>query len=442
MTYARRAIYEFAAAVQRTPFRKELAAAHQRQYWSSAQIEQWQLTHLNELIHHAAQHVPAHAHLTGLQIRAITDIQALPFLTKDRLRHDLGNLTAQKSLRSSVRKITGGSTGAPVTLAKSRRGMSFELAATWRGMSWAGIRPGDVQARFWGVPHTRSARLKALLVDAAASRIRCSAFSFTNEDLDRYHRLLQKRKPAYCYGYVSMLREYAKHILDRGYAPPPSLRAVITTAEPLSPSDRTLLRAAFAVPVYDEYGCGEVGTIAHECSEGSLHINTDNVIVEILRDDGTLCAPGEEGNIVVTDLHNFATPLIRYALADSATFAKGECKCQIMLPALRTVQGRSYDVLINRRGERFHGEFFLYIFEDMKRSGVSINAFRITQRGECNIELEIAGTQAEVAKYIGKTFSDKMKQRFDEQVNVTTMLVDEIAREQSGKRRLIRRMSG
>ncbi|MCK8516789.1 hypothetical protein M0534_10720 [Methylonatrum kenyense] len=317
--------------------------------------------------------------------------------------------------------------------------MSVELAVAWRGMGWAGVSPGDRQVRFWGLPHRRVARIKARLTDFVASRIRCSAFSFTDKDLARYHAQLSRFRPIYAYGYVSMLREFSEYMVSRGLSAPDSLKAVVATAEPLTDFDRREIESAFGVRVYNEYGCGEVGTIAHECEHGSLHINADSLIVETLRSDGSPCKTGESGQIVVTDLHNFAMPVIRYALEDYATCTISKCRCGINLPILESIQGREYDVLINKFGQRFHGEFFLYIFEDLKNSGVPVSGVRVTQTSPDKVDLEIVSSNSESVDRVGDVFRKKLRQSFSDTVQVDVSEVKHIEREASGKMRVIRR---
>jgi phenylacetate-CoA ligase len=68
------------------------------------------------------------------------------------------------------------------------------------------------------------------------------------------------------------------------------------------------------------------------------------VLVEILNDDGQPCAPGEVGRVVVTDLHNFATPLVRYEIGDYAEAGEA-CRCGRGLPTLRRIVGRRRGML-------------------------------------------------------------------------------------------------
>ena len=83
-----------------------------------------------------------------------------------------------------------------------------------------------------------------------------------------------------------------------------------------------------------------------------MHVQAENVLVEILLEDGSACAPGEVGRVVVTDLHNFAMPLIRYAIGDYAE-AGGACPCGRGLPVIRRIAGRASNMAIDAQGRRY-----------------------------------------------------------------------------------------
>ncbi len=102
----------------------------------------------------------------------------------------------------------------------------------------------------------------------------------------------------------------------------------------------------------DCYSSQEIGYLTLECPDAPLHhIMSEAVIVELLRDDGTPCGEGELGRVVVTDLHNFATPMIRYAIGDYAE-AGPPCPCGRGLPTLKRIVGRERNLLRLADGRR------------------------------------------------------------------------------------------
>lgn len=352
-------------------------------------IDEIQLEKLNKLISHARKTVPYYKALPDKPLKSIDELQNVPFLDKEYLRKCPDDLCSTiKGLKPRF-KTTGGSTGAAVTLRKDAEGMAQELAATWRGYAWAGIDIGDKQARFWGIPHSRKEQLRAKLVDFVTNRKRLSAFSFSEKEFSFYIEELEKFKPKYFYGYVSMIRQFAEYIKKEKVEHKIRPVAIITTAEVLTELDRTVIEEVFHCKVFNEYGCGEIGTIAHECKHGSLHLNSENVIVEAVDSDSLPVGYGVTGELVVTDLVNYSMPLIRYRIKDFGVLSSEVCSCGLSLPVLKGVYGREYDYLINSRGDKYHGEFFLYLVEDLAKDNINIDGVQFIQSQNLSITIKL-----------------------------------------------------
>jgi phenylacetate-CoA ligase len=409
------------------------------QYESQSNIEKLQLRRLIKLSSYAKENIPYYRNILKKDISSFSDLQETPFLEKDALRIDAGNLIPVKPSGRVRSKTTGGSTGAAVTIYKNNYAMAEELAATWRGYSWAGVEIGDLQARFWGVPFDKKSRLRAKLVDWVTNRIRLSAFSFSDNDIANYVVLLNKKKPVYFYGYVSMIKQLADY-LDKNNIPLNfKLQAVITTSEVLSVSDRIFFEHVFKCKVFNEYGCGEIGTIAHECEHGKMHITAENMIIEIVDANGHMVEPGVSGEIVVTDLTNYSMPLIRYKMRDFGVIDREPCQCGRGLPVLKEIHGREYDLLINSKGEKFHGEFFLYMIEDAKKLNMPVRGYQIEQVSLNKMIVNVVAD--DLVFYKVKDFlEDKIKLNFDSSIEIEFNQVSFISREASGKLRVIKRL--
>lgn len=133
----------------------------------------------------------------------------------------------------------------------------------------------------------------------------------------------------------------------------PSVRRWRTVGETVTDSFRERLAEAGSAPVVDCYSTEEFGYVALQCPDvpENYHIMAETLIVEIIDDDGQPAGIGENGRVVVTDLHNFAMPLIRYATGDHAT-AGGPCACGRGLPTLRRVLGRTRNMIVKPDGTR------------------------------------------------------------------------------------------
>jgi phenylacetate-CoA ligase len=132
----------------------------------------------------------------------------------------------------------------------------------------------------------------------------------------------------------------------------PALKAVRTVGEMVSEHLRERTREVLGLEIADAYTCQEAGYVALQCPESGLyHLMADTLIVEVLRDDGSACADGEIGRVVMTDLHNHATPVVRYALGDHAE-ASAPCPCGRGLPTVRRIVGRSRNLILLPTGDR------------------------------------------------------------------------------------------
>ncbi len=418
---------------------KYLSEYERFQHLPTQDILSYQLLHLNRLLSHAYSKSSYYKESFDSQgvniseIQTLDDLSKLPFLSKSDLSSRLCDITTvNKSFFTSV-KTTGGSTGQAVTLLKDSDALARERAATWRCYRWAGVGIGDSQARFWGTPLNTGQQLKYKLIDFVANRKIFSAFDINNERLELFYNQLVEFKPAYLYGYVSIIEIFSKFIRSNNYELPSSVKCVITTSEVLSEKTRNLIERSLKTRVFNEYGCGEVGSIAHECEQGNMHVMEDNLIFEIMADS----KDSSDGEIVVTDLFNYATPLIRYRLGDYASLGLKTCSCGRSLKTIGSIHGRAYDCIYTEGGKSFHPEIVMYIFEGIKDRMGGIEQFQVVQKKIDHLSVRVvkgAGYGVMVENYI----VDEVRSRLHPDMKVLFEYVDEIKRESSGKLRLVK----
>ena len=416
----------------------------QTQFLPPSDLQRLQSSKLQQILASAKRSVPyygkALADMPDAGISTLEELHELPFTTKADLKRSHEAMMSRERFCLLTKKTNGGSTGEPVTILKTREAMAWELAATWRGYSWAGIDIGGRQGRFWGVPFGKKDRARANLIDFIANRKRCSAFSFSEDDLQAYTAVLERFRPTYFYGYVSMIEEYAKFFKHHGIIPPFKLKCVITTSEVLTASHRGIIEDVFATKVFNEYGSGELGSVAHECEEGSLHVSAENMIVEVI-DGNRPCNAREVGELVVTELNNYVAPLIRYRTGDFASLSEEPCKCGKTLPVIENLFGRAYDMIRNSEGKLFHGEFIMYIFEEAQRKNLGIRSFQVKQEDVRSFEIKIVPEDhyGQSTEYF---ITHRIRAQFDPNVRVRFERVRQIERAASGKMRLIIGMEG
>jgi phenylacetate-CoA ligase len=432
-------IYFPAVLVQGQKVPLHLRSLNKTQWAPPDRLEAIQNKKLQALLAYAKSAIPYYQEsLRGVAIESrfsLERLATLPFVKKAELQANQKCFVQTRGAARLTRKTTGGSTGQAVTIWKTAEAIAQEHAANWRGFDWAGISIGDRQARFWGVAFRKKDRLKARIADFIANRKRCSAFSFAEREMLIYTRRLNRFKPRYFYGYVSMLTAYADYLRSSGDRLGFDLQAVIPTSEVLTSYHRQLFQDSFGARVFNEYGCGELGTIAHECEKGSMHVNAENLIIEILKGDRP-CGPHEIGEIVATDLNNTGMPLVRYRLGDFGSLSSAPCPCGRTLPIIENIAGRAYDLVYNRDGRMFHGEFFMYIFEEVKRENLGIGSFQVVQKDFEHFIVKVvptSGYRAETERLI----SERIRQGYGSYAQISFVPVSEIGREPSGKMRLI-----
>lgn len=406
---------------------------------SREEIEAHQLKYLRGLLKQAENNSSYYKDLfkragfNSSELSAISQLEQLPYLTKDLLVNNRSKLETVHDGLFVTKKTTGGSTGQAVTLLKNPDALARERAATARSYEWAGVKLGDSQARFWGVPLHQNNKLKSKIVDFIANRRRYSAFAVDNETMQEYYCSILDFRPKYLYGYASFIKDFSLFIRNSELKLPSSVKAIITTSEVLTQDMRSIIEQVFKLRVYNEYGCGEVGSIAHECEAGSMHVMEDNLIVEIDSNGNS----GGVGEIVVTDLFNYATPLIRYRIGDYATLNKEKCVCGRELISFENVHGRAYDCIISPDGKAFHPELVMYIFEDVKDRFGGIKQFQVIQKRPEKILIRLVLSDSfthEMENLIKKQLIEKLEFAMD----IDFEFVDRIDREPSGKIRLVK----
>ncbi|MBK7947573.1 MAG: hypothetical protein IPK00_02245 [Deltaproteobacteria bacterium] len=261
---ARNLVYRPATFLRGEPVFQILDRYERSQWLSADEIQSAQEAGVRDILRYATSHSAFYrerARQSGLELDRLeaADILRIP------IDEGAAGVRCGRDIRSSPAghlqlEDDGGSTGVPVRIRKTRYATAAEQAASWRSYAWYGIRPGDRQARFWGTPLTGKTRARARAIDWVLNRDRFSAFAFSGDDLRRYYQRLLVSKPDWVYGYVSMLVEFSRFALsERLDLPRLGIRSVVTTSEALTEPDRKIIEEGFAAPVFNEYGCGEVG---------------------------------------------------------------------------------------------------------------------------------------------------------------------------------------
>lgn len=390
---------------------RELA---RNQFDSPAALAARQAERLNAVVRHAAVASPFHrlrldaAGIDPGGVRSISDLRALPLLTKADVRGHLEEILATTCRRRDlVPAKTGGSTGTPLQVYCDRRGIELRQGAALLADTWSGWRLGQPIAAVWGNP-PRIRTLRNRLRRALKDRIlyldtMCLNEAAVREFVAGWRRL----RPGLLYGHAHSLYLLAGMLDEMGEVLRP--RGVVATSMMLMQPEREVIERVFALPVTDRYGCEEVSLIACECEQhAGLHINAEHVAIEVLRDDGTSCAPGEEGRIVVTEFINLGMPMLRYEVGDRGVLADQLCSCGRPYPLLRTVTGRTADFLVAADGSRVAG---ISLIEITLTRYPGIAQLQVVQEEVGRIDLNVvraAGWDESVADALVREFRESL----------------------------------
>ena len=364
-------------------------------------------------------------------------LSALPVLTKSDIqnhRDELLCLTATPG--SYYRNQTGGSTGHPLVFCQSWEYEAWGLADIWRNFMMCGFRPGERKVFLWGSDYDSRAHrgwknrvVQDLLRE---NTVWINTFELTEERLAEAARTVERFRPRLIVAYVSSATLLASYIREHGIKIRP--RAIQTSAEVLSGAQRRLLEEVFACPVFDRYGCREVGNIAHECeAHEGLHLLEENNYTEFLDDAGLPVSPGETGTITVTNLNNSVMPLIRYQPGDLGRPAAGLCSCGRGLARMEVVDGRTADVIRSPSGKLLHGEFFTHLF--YKLAGV--RQFQVVQTSLERVEIRIVPMRGFDKEHACRFLSEAIREHGDPAFQVTVTLYERIPSSASGKYRFV-----
>lgn len=367
------------------------------------------------------------------QLVSIEQLQQLPLTGKPEIRANQERLKADDAVGLS-RFNTGGSSGEPLIFYIGSKRVSHDVAAKWRATRWWGVDIGDPEIVVWGSPIELGAQDRVRQIRDTVFRTQLlSAFEMSENKLDEFIATIYQVKPRMLFGYPSALAHIAGHAEKRGVdLSDIGIRVAFVTSERLYDHQREAIERVFGCPVANGYGGRDAGFIAHQCSEGSLHITTEDIIVEIIGSGGEVLPKGELGEITVTHLATRDFPFVRYRTGDMGVLSDELCNCGRGLPILKEVQGRSTDFLTAKDGTILHGLALVYILRDLP----GITSFKITQESLDLICVDIVRDDSyEIANEVAIT--DVFHQRLGRDVDIKINYCDEIKAEKSGKFRYV-----
>jgi phenylacetate-CoA ligase len=331
------------------------------EWWTAQRIETEQMRQAQALLQHAARTVPFYRErLAGMETPPaggldMARFRQLPLMTREDIQRAGASLISRElpPAHGQMHIVrTSGSTGRPIEVRGTRMTQLMMMALTMRGHRWhrRDLTQKNVDIRTALAKGVTAPPRWAPTVDGGPTVL----LDIANPISTLFEQVLSEN-PAYLQAHPYTVKALVEMSIEHDRRPP-QLREVRTFGEAVPRDLPALLQQHWQVPLVDVYSATEIGMIAHQCPEtGALHVQAENVVVEVLADDGQPCAAGESGRLVVTPLHNFATPLIRYEIGDIVRVGS-PCRCGRGLAVLEQVLGRERNLLVYPNGDRVFPE--------------------------------------------------------------------------------------
>jgi phenylacetate-CoA ligase len=415
--------------------------------WSLEALRELQGGLLRRLVRHAYVHTAHYRDVLdqrGLHpedFTSVDDLGRLPLLDRDTLTATFETRTATAPPSAVIRKSTSGTTGQPVVVKYNAESRYWRDAIRWRGYGWAGHTIGKRAMHYWGFgPDSPSwfTRTK-LSLDHWLKRdfyVDCTprnepALATAAAELQRFapHEMVANSS-----GAAALAQYIDANNLRRWDAFP-----VIVGAERLWPHEREVIQRVFG-PAFETYGCREVMMIAAECEHhAGMHTSMEAMVTEIVvrEPDGSVrrAYPGETGEVVVTDLHNLACPMIRYVTGDLAVeHGDAPCACGRSLARIGPIEGRVTETLRDGRGNAVGGLVFNVLFGTMDHVA---RRFQVVQRKDSSVVMKVVPMNGrrlpDREEHKIRAFADK----YLPDIAFSIQIVEDIPLTPAGKRRVV-----
>ena len=400
---------------------------------SAEELAAFQATRLRDLVRHAVRHVPLYKEKYGDEgidpesIHSVEDLHRLPYLTREELQRAAGGECLAEGLdKENLKHLrTSGSSGAPLSVWRDAWEEKVLLALRYRKLCAAGLplagRMANLRSLIDGVNY-RPARLTPIKAHAVDCRQPAEAI---------LERLLELR-PEAIGGNSGSVAEVAR-LMGPAEQRQLAVRVIIAGGESATDGIRRDIERGFGVPLQNFYGCFESRLIALEMhGRPEMTVNEAGVLVEVIDGDRPVLE-GETGEVVITALHSFAMPVIRYRLSDIAVRGTDGVAGPAAAGSLWQVQGRMREMFQLPSGRRLHP----YAFGNQLSSKAAwVRMFRFIQEAAGRYTLEVVpwwGATPGEAEFA--QVRRWMTRLAGEPITLDIRLVGEIRPEVSGKYR-------
>lgn len=226
-----------------------------------------------------------------------------------------------------------------------------------------------------------------------------------------------------------------------------AVRALIVAGEAGGniPSTRRLLEQEWGARVFDHWGMTEIGSLAIEPADdpGGLEVLESECIAEVI-DPQTQApaAPGETGELWITNLGRIGSPLLRYRTGDLVRVSSSPSPSGRSLLRLEGgIQGRVDDMITVRGNNVFpsHLEAILREFPDVAEYRITVQKRRAMDHLTIEIEPATDAATSELSAALLEQVRKTLKDRLHFQVDILLAETGSLPRFEMKGRRFVRR---
>ena len=391
---------------------------------SFSSLKEHQQSILDKLLTAAVSHSAYYSNYKNFK-----KLSDFPVVNKSIIKNNFNKITFNNEKNDFIPVKTSGSTGSPFKVYHTKRKKRRNTADTLYFAELAGYTLGDklLYLRLWAAYYKKT-KISSWLQNTEQLDVSDLKDNYIKDLIIK----LQKDKSAKGWiGYPSGFETICIY-LDSINAKPLNcnIKSIIAVAEGLNPKIKSKMQYYFNTATVSRYSNVENGIIAQQMAgDDSFRINWGSYIVEILDLEKDISAKsGEIGRIVITDLYNLATPMIRYDTGDIGAFDYN-INTPDEIPKLKSIQGRKMDVLFKTNGDLlnpFTLHAYVYDFPEIKQ-------LQFIQHEEKKYRIKINTS----VKFVNETLLiDKFKKDIGDDALIEIIYVNEIPSLKSGKRKI------
>lgn len=401
------------------------------QNWTSSEVCEWQSKKLQKLIHHAYNNTEYYKELFDKLninpnlVRSKDDLKKISILAKKKIRENYVKLIARNiSTIPHIKSSTGGSTGVPLKFLLDKNSWSFSNAnniINWEKTDYNyGNKYIALGSTSLSVDKPKS--IKHYLYYKLKNKIGLNGINLSDETCKNHIELIIRKNVKYIYGYASAIYLLAKYIYSNKIKL--NISACFPTSEILTDLYRETIIKAFNCQIVNCYGAHDGGITAFEHEKGFFEVGYNSIITLKEKDDNNI------GSVLLTDLFNYAMPLINYQLEDEIQIDDKKNKnYSYNGQIINHVFGRTSDVIRLENGRILTGPGFTVLFKD-----IPVESYCIEKNGKNSMLCTIKKLPKYNKDYENLIINTLKKQAGNDSI-INLKYINDFSLTKSGKRR-------